>query len=282
MDAHHGGVGAGRHGVDRQRLREAQMGAPGLVDHERQAAGVGRRGDTRYVGAEAVVARRGHDGGARQGVTLDGGDVGLERHVHGHPPVLVDGRLDVHGHRAGQDEAGQQRLMGVARHDDLVARSGGRHDQGLQAAARTVGHEERALGAPGLRRELFGAAQQTARLLGVVETVGDAHVGRQKALAERVYEVGRGAGAELVTRRVEGRRTPLAIGTQRLDERRLGLAGPCHIHIQYLAGGGDVNAALNCCLTLWLPHLGHSALDLRSSMWQVTSNLVPHFVHLKS
>ena len=118
--------------------------------------------------------------------------------------------------------------MGVARHDDLVARPGDRHHQGLQAAARAVGHEERALGAPGLRRELFGAAQQAARLLGVVETVGDAHVGRQEALAERVDEVGRRAGAELVARRVEGRRTPLAIGAQRLDERRLGLAGPCH------------------------------------------------------
>ena len=51
---------------------------------------------------------------------------------------------------------------------------------------------------------------------------------------------------------------------------------------QYLAGRGDENAAESFCFTLWLPHLGQTALSLRSSMGQVISNSVPHFLHLKS
>ena len=39
---------------------EAQVGAPGLVDDERQAGRVRRHREARDVGAEAVVARRGH------------------------------------------------------------------------------------------------------------------------------------------------------------------------------------------------------------------------------
>ena len=212
----------------RQRRREAQVSPPGLVDDERQAGGVRGGGQPRHVGAEAVVARRGDEDGAGPRVLFDRGREALERHVHGHLPSGVEGGLDVDGHGAREDQAGQQRLVGVARHDDLVAGTGDRHDQRLQAAARAVAHEEGVIGAPGERRQRLGARQQTARLLGVVEAVGDAHVGRQQTLAKRVDQVGRRAGAELVAGRVEGRHAPLTVGAQRLDERRLALIGLRH------------------------------------------------------
>ena len=228
VHADHGGVGVGRQGVGRQRRREAQVSPPGLVDDERQAGGVRGGGQPRHVGAEAVVARRGDEDGAGPRVLFDRGREALERHVHGHLPGGVEGGLDVDGHGAREDQAGQQRLVGVARHDDLVAGTGDRHDQRLQAAARAVAHKEGVIGAPGERRQRLGARQQTARLLGVVEAVGDAHVGRQQTLAKRVDQVGRRAGAELVAGRVEGRHAPLTVGAQRLDERRLALIGLRH------------------------------------------------------
>ena len=46
--------------------------------------------------------------------------------------------------------------------------------------------------------------------------------------------------------------------------------------LQYLDGLGEEKAALSFCVTLRLPHLGQTALASRSSMWQPTSNWVPH------
>ena len=57
----------------------------------------------------------------------------------------------------------------------------------------------------------------------------NSNVGRQDALAERLDQVGRRAGAELVARRVEGRGVALAVGAHRLNERHLGPNQLCHV-----------------------------------------------------
>ena len=108
--------------------------------------------------------------------------------------------------------------MGVARHDHLVAGAGDRHDQRLQTATRAVGRKEGPLGSPRGGRQVFGAPQERTRLLRVVETVGDAHVGREQPCADGVGQVGGSARAELVSRRVEGCHAALAVGEQRCDE----------------------------------------------------------------
>ena len=216
-----GGVGAGRHGVGRQGVAEAQVRAPGLVDDERHAGGVRRRRHALEVGADAVVVGGAREDGGRRRL-LGGRDLDRpRRHTERDLPLGVHLRLDVVWHGAREHDAGEQRLVRVARYDQRLVRPSEEERQRMHAAGRSVDQEPRLVPAVRLGGEPLGLADVAGGLARVLYARLRHGVGLQGARADRLDEPLRSPLADLVAGRVEGDEPQLAIPDDGVDVRGL-------------------------------------------------------------
>ena len=237
------GVGAGRHGVERQGGCRSAGAAP--TPGRRRTAGR-RRGRPRRCASSAaqtpLLLGETTNTALASGCASTAAATRSAGTFRGMPQTASIVRLDVVGHGAREDQRGLHRLVRVARQDDAVAGARQREQQGVQAAGRAVHEEEAALAAPGLGGQVFGGAHQRRRLARVLDPAGHGDVDGEQGGAEGLAHDRRRALAELVARRVEGHDAALAVAEQRVD-----------------VGGGRLVAVSAAAFSM--PGLGHASVS---------------------
>ena len=132
---------------------EVEVGAPGLVDDQRQVAGVHHRREPGEVGAGAEVGRR-YD--HRRDRVRGGLERGIERirgEAVGDAQLGVEFGGDERRPQAAHHEPVDHRGVDVALDDDLVADVGEGEAGGVVALRGAVDEEPGPAGAPGLGGE---------------------------------------------------------------------------------------------------------------------------------
>jgi hypothetical protein len=208
---------------------EAEVRAPGLVDHERHPAGVGDLGEAGDVGCHAVVGRRDDEGRAGAGTGVERlGEAGRGDAV-GHPQLgVVLGRHET-GPAAREHEPVDHRGVRVALHDDRGVQRGKGEAQRVVALRGAVGEKPRALGAVGLGREALRSLVGRRRGSEVDPLDVLWHVELQRVEPDGVQQPGVGAPAALVAGDVEARGAAEAVGDQGVEVRRAGLLAGAHL-----------------------------------------------------
>ena len=226
MGAGHHGVGAGRHGVERQaRCRSAdEAPTPGRPRAAGRRRGPGRRS------CRARRRRRCCEGETMNTALASG--VGFDEPrrpaaagtFRGTPQTGSIYGLDVVRHGAREDQGGLHRLVGVARQDHAVAGSGQGEQQRVDAAGRAVDQKAAALAAPGRGGQRLRPVRTRAvdsRVSSTPPAMATSTASRASPKTSRM--ICRSALAELVAGRVEGHDTLRAIAQQGIDvgSRRL-------------------------------------------------------------
>ena len=150
------GVAALREPAGRQRLVEAEVRPPGLVDDQRHPRGMGHLGARRHVGRHPVVGGRDDEGraGVRRGRERIAQRAGLDAVGHAQLGVVL-GR-DEGRYAAREHEPVDQRGVRVALGHHPRAERGQREAQRVVALRRAVGQKPRARGSMGLGGEALG------------------------------------------------------------------------------------------------------------------------------
>ena len=197
-------VGALRQPARRQRLVEAEVRAPGLVDDQRHAGGVGHLGAAADVGRHPVVGRRDDERRARLG---RGAPARRAARPASTPCAMPSSASYSGATKAGtpprEHEPVDERGVRVALGDDVRAERRERQAQRVVALRRAVGQEPRARGAVGLGGEALGPLVGRRRRpeVDAVDVLRD--VEPQRAVAEAEAQAGVGALAALVAGDVE-------------------------------------------------------------------------------
>ncbi len=200
---------------------EAEVRAPRLVDDQRGVVGVRHPGEPRDVGGHPVVGRRDHEG--RTGVR-GGGERGVEVVGHdavGHPELGLVGRRDPARPAARQDEAVDDRAVGVALGDHRGAERRQREHERVVALGGAVGEEPGPPGAVEVGGEDLGLVErrrERRRDVDAAGVLGDVH--QQRVVADVVAQRRVGAGPALVPGDAEAGRLAEAVGRERVEVGR--------------------------------------------------------------
>ena len=220
-------VGAGEHRVGalrergrRQRLVEAEVRAPRLVDHQRHAGGVRDLRHAGDVGGHAVVGRRDDERGARVGGVAQRALERGGRDAVGDPELGVVLGGDEARDPAAQHEPVDDRRVRVALGDDPRAERRQRQAQRVVALRRAVGEEERPLGAERLGGEPLRALVRRRRRPEVDAVDVLRHVGGQRVDADRLAQAGVGARPALVAGHVVAAGAAERVRDDRVEVRR--------------------------------------------------------------
>ena len=210
-------VGAAGERVGGELVGEGEVGAPGLVDDERDVAGVGGLGERRDVGDRAEVGGGDDEDGDRERVLVQRPLERLDGHAVGDAEVVVDGRGDEPRLQAAEDEPVDDRRVDVALNDRDLAEVRQRHADRMVAARGAVDEEPRAPRAPGLGGEPLRLLEGRVERVGAdVEVLGPGReVERERQIADGLAPARIGPTPALVTGDVEA--PDLAFGE--IDER---------------------------------------------------------------
>ena len=220
-------VGSRGDRVGRQLGMEAQVGAPGLVDDERDPVLMGDAREGGDVGAGAEVGGGDDHGAGGLGRRRERRRQRLRGEAVGDAQLGVDLGGDEGGPQAGEDHAVDHRGVDVALDDDPVALVGDREAGGDVALRGAVDQEPGAPRPPGLGGEELGALEGS-RLGADVDPLdqrGD--VVTQPRGAGQLAQRRVGAGAALVARHVEAAGVAVGVGEERVQIGGLFLAGHC-------------------------------------------------------
>ena len=117
-------IGAGLQGARGQLVGEAKVGAPGLVDDQRDVARVGNLGQPGDVGAGAEVGRGDDQCADRIGRRIERALEHRRRQAVGEAELGIDLRRDEDWLEPGEDGAVDRRGVDVSLHDHRASRSG--------------------------------------------------------------------------------------------------------------------------------------------------------------
>ena len=225
-------VGAGQHRVGalrqrrrRQRLVEAEVRSPRLVDDQRLARRVGDLREPRDIGGHPVVGRRYDERGACVGRSAERRRERVGRDAVGDPELLVVLGHDEARQAAAQHEPVDHRRVRVALDHDPRPERGERQAQRVVALRRPVRQEPAAGGAERLGGHRLGPLVRGRRRADVDSVDQLRHVGGQRVEPDRLDHAGIGSGATLVARNVVARRAPERVLDDRVEVRRDRLLG---------------------------------------------------------
>ena len=212
-------VGPRVHGRGGQRRVEVEVWSMGLVHEQDLARTARRRHDRRHVGRDSVVVRAGHGHDPRPRMGRHGSPRGGGADVHSNTQVGVETGEKEPGRGAGEDDARQDGLVGVSRHQHLVSRPDRGEDHGVIADSRPVDQEERSVGPVGLCRQFLGLFDDAHRFLEAVHLVQRGEVDGEDLAADELPEAGRDPLPALVAGGVERDLLGLGQADHRIEER---------------------------------------------------------------
>ena len=198
-------VGAAAKRPGRQVLVEVEVGAPGLVDDQRDVAGVGDLGELLDPRDRPEVGGRDEHHRLRVRLRVERGTQGLGRDAVGDAELRIDLGRDEGRAQPGEHQPVDDRGVDVALDDhrpavgrsgsQLPARVGEGHADRVVSAGGAVDQEPAALGAPGLGREALRALEWGRLGPDVDPLDAGRDVMEDGGLAEGVGQPGVGAGA---------------------------------------------------------------------------------------
>ncbi len=203
VGALHREIGPGFHRRGGKVGVEFQMRAMRLIDHHDQTSLMRVRNDPLQIGADAVIVGTGEEEGLGLGMGVDGAAGLVIGDVEGQLQVIIHRRRKKDRLGAGEDQAGQDRLVRVPRDEDLVPRSAGGEDHCMIAAGGAVDEEERAVGAVGFRGELLRLFDHPLRLLKGIDFVKGGQVDGKDLRPDEFPEAGGNPLSALVAGGVE-------------------------------------------------------------------------------
>ncbi len=215
-----------------------EVGAVGLVREAPHPGGVGHFDNGPQIAANAIVGGVVYQHRHRVRVFGDGLRHLLPAHPQGNAQTLVYIRIDVHRHRAAQDQGIDHALMDVAGQNDLIPPLAGSQDHALHGTCGTADHQKRMGCAKGLSRQLFRLQDDRYRMAEVVQRLHAVHVYADTLLPQKCGQL-RIAPAPLVARHVKGNDPHLPEGLQRLVDGRAVLVGSVRMgtrNFQFLCG----------------------------------------------
>ena len=216
------------------------MGAPRLVDDERDVVGVGDLGEPGDVGDRAEVGRRDGEDGDRVGLAVEYRGQGRRLEAMGDAEILVDLGSEERRAQAAEDEAVDHRGVDVALDDRVAAEVGEGHADRVVAARRAVDEEPAPPCAPGLGGERLRLLERDVERIGTDVDALDARweVEAERGVPDRVPQPRVGAGAALVPGDVEAAR----VGLREPDER-VEIRGPPLIHAATVVPAPPIGSA---------------------------------------
>ena len=202
----------------------------------------------------------------------------LPAHPQGNAQPMVHIRIDVHRHRAAQDQGVDHALMNVAGQDDFIPPLAGSQDHTLYRACGAADHQKRVGRTKGGRCQFFRLQDDRYRMAEVVQRLHAVHVYADTLLSQKRGQL-RVAPASLVARHVKGNDPHLPEGFQRLVDGRAVLIGSVQIGtriFQFLCGSPllmvgktkpqavlPAQLAVFIQYTSWLPFSARSPLSER-------------------
>lgn len=208
---------AGVHRPGRQVGVEGQMGAPCLVDDEGQVARVKNVRDVPQGGTTPVRGGAGDEGAARVRVAVEGLLEFLRAGWVREALLVVPSGIGPDRFDAGEDQSGDHRLVGVASHDELLARARHGEHRRLHGQGAAAGGEVRVLGVHRVRHEPLRTQQHITSRTPVVEAPGCQQVGGIDGVAEDGPGLRVGTSGLLVAGRAEGEFAALVMVPQGLE-----------------------------------------------------------------
>ena len=198
-----------------QAAAKIEVSAVCLVRQTFHSGSVSHFDNGPQIAADTVISRIINKHRHRMGMLGDGFRHLLPAHSKGNAEPLIHVWIDVHRHRAAQNQSVDYAFMYIAGQDDFITPLACGQDHALHGACRAAHHQKRVGCAKGIRRQFFCLQDDRHRVTEVIERLHAVYVHADALLSQKCGQFWI-APAPLVARHVEGNNPHLPEGFQRL------------------------------------------------------------------